>query len=134
MKNSQNTYNWNLTDLFENKEVFHEAIRQVQTLLKQIETYKGILCDSADNLYQCYHLYETILMQFDKLFCIMSDEEKRKLVELLIDEIQIYEERQSNGQWIKSMKFNLPIIEENYAFGLDKNEHVESLISLSRVS
>lgn len=71
-------------------------------------------------------------MQFDKLFCIMNDEEKRKLVELLIDEIQIYEERQSNGQWIKSMKFKLPIIEENYAFGLDKNEHVESVCVLEK--
>lgn len=80
---------------------------------------------TSDNIYK-------ILMQFDKLFCIMSDEEKRKLVELLIDEIQIYEERQSNGQWIKSMKFKLPIIEENYAFGLDKNEHVESVVLLSR--
>ena len=87
MKNSQNTYNWNLTDLFENKEVFHEAIRQVQTLLKQIETYKGILCDSADNLYQCYHLYETILMQFDKIYSYgmfsyhlnMADQEGIKL-------------------------------------------------------
>lgn len=75
-----------------------------------------------------------ILMQFDKLFCIMNDEEKRKLVELLIDEIQIYEERQSNGQWIKSMKFKLPIIEENHAFGLDKNEHVETIVLLSKIN
>lgn len=80
---------------------------------------------TSDNIYK-------ILMQFDKLFCIMNDEEKRKLVELLIDEIQIYEERQSNGQWIKSMKFKLPIIEENYAFGLDKNEHVESIVLLQK--
>lgn len=82
---------------------------------------------TSDNIYK-------ILMQFDKLFCIMNDEEKRKLVELLIDEIQIYEERQSNGQWIKSMKFKLPIIEENHAFGLDKNEHVETVCLLSKLN
>ena len=82
---------------------------------------------TSDNIYK-------ILMQFDKLFCIMCDEEKRKLVELLIDEIQIYEERQSNGQWIKSMKFKLPIIEENHAFGLDKNKHVESIMMFTRKS
>lgn len=64
----------------------------------------------------------------------MNDEEKRKLVELLIDGIQIYEERQSNGQWIKSMKFKLPIIEENHAFGLDKNEHVETIVLLSKIN
>lgn len=52
-----------------------------------------------DNIYK-------ILMQFDKLFYIMNDVEKRKLVELLIDEIQIYEERQTNGQWIKNMNIS----------------------------
>lgn len=32
----------------------------------------------------------------------------------------------------QNMKFNLPIIEENYAFGLDKNEHVENILLLSK--
>lgn len=31
------------------------------------------------------------------------------------------------------MKFKLPIIEENHAFGLDKNEHVECVVLMSRV-
>ena len=87
METSQDKYNWKLTDLFENKEDFHEAIKEVQTLLKQIETYKGKLCDSADNLYQCYHIYETILMQYDKIYSYgmfsyhlnMADQEGIKL-------------------------------------------------------
>lgn len=32
-------------------------------------------------------------------------------MEALISEIQIYEDRQPNGQWLKSIKFRLPIIE-----------------------
>ena len=33
-------------------------------------------------------------------------------MEALISEIQIYEDRKPNGQWLKSIKFRLPIIEE----------------------
>ena len=38
----------------------------------------------------------------------MDDREKRQLIEELISEIQIYSERQPNGQWLKSIKFRLP--------------------------
>ena len=87
METSQDKYNWKLTDLFENKEAFHEAIKEMKTLLKQIETYKGILCNSADNLYKCYHIYETVLMQYDKIYSYgmfsyhlnMADQEGIKL-------------------------------------------------------
>ena len=46
----------------------------------------------------------------------------------MISEVQIYEERQPNGQWLKSIKFKLPIIEEDMNIGLDNDTHVESLI------
>ena len=46
---------------------------------------------SGDNIYK-------ILMYFDRLYALMSEEEKRKLMETLIEEIQIYEDRQPNGQ------------------------------------
>ena len=36
--------------------------------LKEIQKYKGILCDNSNNLYECYNLYEKILMDFDKIY------------------------------------------------------------------
>ena len=60
----------------------------------------------------------------------MNDAEKRQLIEALVSEIQIYNERQSNGQWIKSIKFKLPIIEENMDICLDNDEHVETVCLL----
>lgn len=44
-------------------------------------------------------------------------------MEALISEIQIYEERQPNGQWLKSIKFRLPIIEEDMNLSLDNDKH-----------
>ena len=83
----QDKYNWKLTDLFQNKEQFYNAVKKLQNDLKQIETYKGILCDTSDNLYQCYALYEKSLISFDKIYSYgmfsyhlnMADQEGIKL-------------------------------------------------------
>ena len=53
-------------------------------------------------------------------------------METLISEIQVYEERQPNGQWLKSIKFKLPIIEEDIKMSLDNDKHVETVCLLSK--
>ena len=87
MEKVQDKYSWDLTDLFKNKEEFYEEIKNVKDQLKQIENYKGILCDSSENLYQCYALYEITIMKFEKLYAYgmlnyhlnMADQEGIKL-------------------------------------------------------
>ena len=61
----------------------------------------------------------------------MDDREKRQLIEELISEIQIYSERQPNGQWLKSIKFRLPIIEEDMNISLDNEQQVETVTLLT---
>lgn len=80
---------------------------------------------TGDNIYK-------VLIFFDKLYSVMDDEEKRQLMESLISEIQIYEERQPNGQWLKSIKFKLPIIAEDMSLSLDNDAHIETVVLLSR--
>ena len=79
---------------------------------------------TGDNIYK-------VLIYFDKLYFAMNDVERRQLIEALIAEIQIYEERKPNGQWLKSIRFKLPIIENDLSIGLDNNEHVETVVLLS---
>ena len=62
----------------------------------------------------------------------MNDVERRQLIETLISEIQIYEEGQPNGQWLKAMKFKLPIIEEDMNISLDNDKYVETICLLSK--
>ncbi len=57
----------------------------------------------------------------------MDEQEKRKIMEALISEVQIYEERQPNGQWLKSIKFKLPIIEEDMSLSLHNDTQVEQM-------
>lgn len=73
-----------------------------------------------------------ILIYFDKLYAVMDQAEKRQFVEALIDEIQIYEERKPNGQWLKSIKFKLPIIEEDFEMRLDNDTQDETVVLITR--
>lgn len=81
---------------------------------------------TGDNIYK-------VLMCFDKLYSAMNDVERRRVMEALISEIQIHEDRQPNGQWLKSIRFRLPIIEEDMNLSLDNNEHVETVCALSKL-
>ena len=80
---------------------------------------------TGDNIYK-------VLIYFDKLYFAMNDVERRQLIEALIAEIQIYEERKPNGQWLKSIRFKLPIIENNLCIGLDNGQHVETIVLIQR--
>ena len=80
---------------------------------------------TGDNIYK-------VLIYFDKLYSVMDEAEKRQLMESLISEIQIYEDRKENGQWLKSIKFKLPIIEEDMEMSLDNDTHVETVVLLSK--
>ena len=80
---------------------------------------------TGDNIYK-------VLIYFDKLYFAMSDVERRQLIEALIAEIQIYEERKPNGQWLKSIRFKLPIIENDLSIGLDNGNQVETVALLTR--
>lgn len=79
---------------------------------------------TGDNIYK-------VLIYFDKLYAVMNEQEKRQVMESLISEIQIYPERQENGQWLKSIKFKLPIIEEDMNMSLDNKSHIETVVLLS---
>lgn len=80
---------------------------------------------TGDNIYK-------VLIYFEKLYTAMNEAERRQLIEALISEIQIYEDRQPNGQWLKSIKFKLPIIERDMNLSLDNDGHVETIILLQR--
>ena len=82
---------------------------------------------TGDNIYK-------VLIYFDKLYSVMDDQEKRQLMESLLSEVQIYEERQPNGQWLKSIKFRLPIIAEDMSSSLDNDTHIETVALLENGS
>ena len=80
---------------------------------------------SANNIFKA-------LIYFDKLYALMNEVERRQFIEELISEVHIHEARQPNGQWLKSIVFRLPIIEEDMEISLDSNSREETVVLMSR--
>nr|MBQ4457531.1 hypothetical protein [Clostridia bacterium] len=78
------------------------------------------------------HIF-AILINFEDLYNKMNDEERRQFLEALISEVQIYPERQANGQWLKSINFRLPLPDVDTQESLDNDSHVETVVLMSRI-
>lgn len=61
-------YEWNLKEIFKNKEEFEQTKTSLREDLNKIKTYEGKLCESAKNLCETYKIYENALQKFEKLY------------------------------------------------------------------
>ena len=71
----------------------------------------------------------------DELIDVITEEECQMLMRTLIDEIQIFEDKQPDGRIVKSVKLSIPVVydgEISARIGLDKNDHDESVVCLVR--
>lgn len=71
-------------------------------------------------------------MQENLWYAQMNETEKREFLSQLVDNVQIYEERKENGQWLKSIEFRLPIIEKEFTLSLDNDTQNETVVLLSK--
>ncbi len=91
------------------------------------EVYKRIIDDMLNNL-EC-----------------MCDADKKTLMNLMIEKIEIFPEKQKDGRWVKSIQFKIPlnidgklvdiletVDEDDDENSLPKGEHVETVVLLSR--
>ena len=61
-------YNWKLEDIFPSMQKYEETKEEIKRLLNEIKKYQGILCDTPENLYNCYKLDEEVLKKFEKVY------------------------------------------------------------------
>ena len=116
-------------DLDERLYRMYDKIAEAETALIDARAKKqAIEADkvTGDNIYK-------ILISFERLYAVMNEEERRDLMKELISEIQIYEEPKPNGQWLKSIKFRLPIIEESMDLSLDNGGSVETVLRFAKI-
>ena len=67
-----------------------------------------------------------------KTYDKIDEAEKWEFLSQLVDNVQIYEERKENGQWLKSIEFKLPIIEKEFTLSLDNDTQNETVVLMSR--
>ena len=116
------------TDLENRLYKTYDKIEEAEELLVSAKTKRrSLLADkiTGDNIYKA-------LIFFDKLYDKMNEAEKREFLSQLVDNVQIYEERKENGQWLKSIEFKLPIIEKEFTLSLDNDTQNETICLLSK--
>ena len=116
------------TDLENHLYKTYDKIDDAEELLVSAKAKKrSLLADkiTGDNIYKA-------LVFFDKLYAQMNEAEKREFLSQLVDNVQIYEERKENGQWLKSIEFKLPIIEKEFRLSLDNDTQNETVVLLSQ--
>ena len=106
----------------------YDKIDDAEELLVSAKAKKrSLLADkiTGDNIYKA-------LIFFDKLYAQMNEVEKREFLSQLVDNVQIYEERKENGQWLKSIEFKLPIIEKEFTLSLDNDTQNETVVLMGK--
>lgn len=86
----------------------------------------------AERKTSAYNVYKS-LIYFDKLIDKLNEEERRTIIEQLVSKVEIYPEKQPNGQWLKSIEFKLPIIKKEMKIFLNNGSQTETVCLMSRV-
>ncbi|MBS5360079.1 MAG: recombinase family protein, partial [Finegoldia magna] len=121
-------YDRKYTDLNLRLDAIYDQLEYAEMQLNDIRKRKEAILEekiTSDNIYK-------ILVNFNSLYTVLSDIDKKRLLNELIEEIQIYDEKPKNGTWIKSVVFKLPLIDHDLDYSLDKIDNVEALTLLSR--
>ena len=77
----------------------------------------------------------SFLLNYDKLYGLLSDIEKKQFLKVFVEEVQIFPDVQPNGKFLRSIKFGFPIPykgSEVQAISWDKENTVESVVLLER--
>lgn len=117
-------------DLDERLYRMYDKIEETERLLIDAKAKKKTIEEdklTGDNIYR-------VLMCFSKLYNAMNDEERRDLMQALIGEIHIHEEPQENGQWLKAIRFRLPVIGEDISTCLDIQNGIECVAQFTQSS
>ncbi len=116
------------TDLENRLYKTYDKIEETEESLVSAKAKKrSLMADkiTGDNIYKA-------LIFFDKLYDKMNEAEKREFLSMLVDNVQIYEKRKDNGQWLKSIEFKLPIIEKEMTISLDNDTQDETVCLLTQ--
>ena len=106
----------------------YDKIEETENALVEAKAKKrSILAEKVcgDNIYKA-------LIFFDKMYEPMNEAERREFLTQFIEKVEIYEEEQENGQWLKSIEFKLPIISKDMKISLDNSSQIETVVLLSK--
>ena len=110
--------------LYDEIEGVENSIEEVKNRLLNIQQQKI----SEENVYQ-------FLLYFDKLYDKFTDLEKKEFLNSFVEQVDIYEQEQPDGRFLKHIKFRFPVYfgdRETQELCWDKESTVETIALISR--
>lgn len=109
--------------LYDESEGVENSIEEVKNRLLNIKQQKI----SEENVYQ-------FLLYFDKLYDKFTDLEKKEFLNSFVEQVDIYEQEQPDGRFLKHIKFRFPVYfgdRETKELCWDKESTVETVVLMS---
>lgn len=113
-----------LYKLYDDINSVEDEIEEVETRIYNVRQQKI----SGDNIYQ-------FLLYFDKLYDKFTDAEKKEFLNSFIERVDIYEQEQPDGRFLKHIKFRFPVYfngKEIEEMSWDNETTVETVVLMSR--
>ena len=110
--------------LYDEIEGVENSIEEVKNRLLNIRQQKI----SEENVYQ-------FLLYFDKLYDKFTDLEKKEFLNSFVEQVDIYEQEQPDGRFLKHIKFRFPVYfgdRETQELCWDNESTVETVVGLHR--
>lgn len=124
-------YDRKYQDMQERMNAFYDEIDILESKISDIETRAQYINQqkiSGDNVYQ-------FLLFFEKLYDKFTDGEKKEFLNSFVDQVDIYEEEQPDGRFLKHIKFKFPVFlngTETEEICWDNETHVETVLLMSK--
>ena len=86
----------------------YETLESISDTELQIEQISCDIQALEQNKLSRDMVYE-YLIHFGKIYDVMTDLEKKTFMQSFIESIELFPEKQSDGQWVKAIHFNFPV-------------------------
>lgn len=113
-----------LEKLYEDIAKLENSMEEIKTRIENIRQQKI----SGDNVYQ-------FLLYFDQLYDKFTDSEKKEFLHSFIEQVEVFQEEQPGGRFLKRIKFRFPVFfdgAELENMRWDNETTVESVVTLIR--
>ncbi len=137
-------------DLYDDlMKTYRQSVNEVNERIGNIENqiYQNELkIEDADGENLSTEVYKRILDDMLNNIGDMTDADKKTLMNLMIEKIEIFSEKQKDGRWVKSIQFKIPlnidgrlvdiletVDEDDDENSLPKEKHVECVVLLTKV-
>lgn len=124
-------YDQKILDLQRRYDEQYSKINEVEIAIDEIQhQIQNIKQEniSGDNVYQ-------LLLAFDELYNTANEFERKEFMKAFIEKIELYPEKQKDGNWIKNIVFNFPVPLNGQSLKempLEKKTTVETVVMLSK--